>query len=461
MSENPYKRDAPTKNVEDNDKVKGPPVVKRSKMIGLVRVPANEEENKKLEKNSMGELNEFVEQLSSKPNSIANGLRCHPAVLSPLKLVLKKSLPLPKPSPPTPTLTTVAVASREKKKDFCDDSDDDDEEMSEFERTDRLISAIPVPPNRRSTFRSDLDESKWTLKTYSSTNKNFVGGGIDVLVRREESWTVEACPVRTTEEILRDQPSGVCLEKVKVFGLEGVMDNLVTDRLNPITRDIFGATLSYLGIARLDHAGDMSFGLDDGSAAVATRALTFFFTCYPMVNQMPSLQNRVGLYVDDPRYWTNHIYHRQRGTEQLRILELAMRIFPCFLPENEKVQHYISVQNKNGPFVGATGFCLLTCYGSYAYVVAKLLSLPIVRAAMSNNWSPVLCIKDCIHQNDLRYGVNGTKIATCDRQTKSFICLVGFHRQLSANVNDFECISMLNCGAPITLKSQAFIRLGM
>ena len=98
-----------------------------------------------------------------------------------------------------------------------------------------------------------------------------------MLARREESWTVEACPVRTTEEILRDQPSGVCLEKVKVFGLEGVMDNLVTDQLNPITRDIFGATLSYLGIARLDHAGDTSFGLDDGSAAVATQALTFFY----------------------------------------------------------------------------------------------------------------------------------------------------------------------------------------
>ena len=84
--------------------------------------------------------------------SIANDLRrCHPAVMSPLKLVLKKLLPLPKPSPPTPTLTTVAVASREKKKDFFDDSDDD-EEMSEFDRTEHLLSAIPVAPNRRCTF---------------------------------------------------------------------------------------------------------------------------------------------------------------------------------------------------------------------------------------------------------------------------------------------------------------------
>ena len=53
--------------------------------------------------------------------------------------------------------------------------------------------------------------------------------------------------------------------------------------------------------------------------------------------------------------------------------ELAMRIFPCFLPEDEKVQHYFSVQNQNGPFVGEAGFCLLSCYGNYAYVVAKLL----------------------------------------------------------------------------------------
>lgn len=178
-----------------------------------------------------------------------------------------------------------------------------------------------------------------------------------------------------------------------------------------------------------------------------------------MVNDTPSLQNRHGLRIGDPRYWMNHIVHRQRGTEKLMVLELAMKVFSCFLPEQEKIPHLMAIQNGKGPFVGEAGFCLLSCYGVYATVVAKLLSLPIVVAAMQRKWSPVLCIKDCIHQVDGRFGIRGSKIATCNMTNKSFICLVGFHRQRSGNERDFECVSILNSGAPLTLRSQAFVSL--
>lgn len=408
---NPYSKKNPP------DTVANPPPIKRTKVVGMLRLP--------------------VEDDDSDDDCKVSGTPTPTSIRAFVEV--------------TPDRSVVAnsVARLPTSNDNEEDTDDDD--MIEPERQ---TLSVPV------VNRNDIDQRGWVIKTYSYTRKDFTGDGLEKLVRQRDSWSSDACPVRTTNDTYQFQERQIEMRPVQIFGLEGVVENIVSNRLNTITRDLFGDTLLYLGIGRLDHAGDLSIANEDGSMSVSNRSLTFFATVYPMVNQQASFQNRQGIRIGDPRCWNNHILNRKKGSETMKILELAVKVFSCFLPEGEKRNHLDAIENKEGPFInGDSGFALLTAYDAYATVVAKIMSMPVVRAAMKFNWSPVLCLKDVIHQVDPKYGIRGTRIATCAATNKSFICLVGFHRQRSVYEHDFECISMLNHGAPITLKTQAFIRL--
>ena len=390
-----------------------------------------------------------------------------------------------------PIVTPVKEKKKEEYFDLFDTDDDEDlrlavsianEEEDDEEEDQKLPSSVPIakrknPPtsikkkdgdaisrNHEVKIALNFKPSNWTVKGYSFREPNFKSDTIEKWIRESTMWSDNSCKVivsRNTYQIENDstiESDGVGVE------LDGVIDNVVTSQLNPITNKLFGAALKQLCIGRLDHCANISTYDNNGNLVVANRALSFLFTLVPMVDNNASKQNRYGLSPEDPRYWVNHIIHRQRGSEKVHILECAMKIFSCFIPENEKADHYNFIDDNTniGPFVGSHGFMMFVAYGKYAYVVAGLMSLPIVRAAFNHNWYPVLCIKDCIHQTDRSFGINGSKISTCDMTTKSFVCLVGFHRQRSKNnERDFDAISVLNCGAAITTKQQPFIRLNM
>ena len=73
---------------------------------------------------------------------------------------------------------------------------------------------------------------------------------------------------------------------------------------------------------------------------------------------------------------------------------------------------------------------------------------------MKQGWHPVWAIKNCVVQNDMVYGVNGFKVATCNMNNSTYIALYGFWKQLSNDEKDIACISIMNNNKVITAKNQ-------
>ena len=137
-----------------------------------------------------------------------------------------------------------------------------------------------------------------------------------------------------------------------------------------------------------------------GKTLAANSGLTFLVTVYPIVNRLVSKQNRIGVGPEDTRYWTGQCIHRRMNSETISILEVAMKIERQFLPICDRLAHDDAIVNHRGPFVGNHGHFLFTAYKQYAYVLSRILSLPICRSALMSGWLPVIIVKDCIVQMD-------------------------------------------------------------
>ena len=367
------------------------------------------------------------------------------------------------------------------------DDDDDDEDDDSNEDFDYALANIDLPakpyrrlttdvvspirsvgnlhsvtPERATTNGSNvsfgvIDDSKWSIIFYSTYDRHvrqLNDENLSKAISTRENWGREVS--RIVPNVLETMQLTVSVQAVENFNHQGVMDNVVSRSLSGVTRRCFGEALRHLGIPRIDSAADMTM-LNDGVKKQLDHSLTFLVTVVPMVNGVPSAQNRMGVDNTDVRYWSGQVIHRRQDGEPFNLIELAAQIPLPFISDSEKNAHLAAVANHDGPFTGDFGHFLFVGYQKYSYIIQKILSLPVVRLAESGGWMPVLAIKDVICQVAPKFGINGYRIATTDATTRSFICLVGFIRYRSQDHRLYDVIGILNNGSPVTLQSHGSV----
>ena len=311
-----------------------------------------------------------------------------------------------------------------------------------------------------------LDENEWACELYVRPGKSFTGEKMVKLVTNVEMWTNEITTVKATTTYLGrdvveiDEEAEYGDEMVGYgYGFEGVHDKTVSSRLNPITSQVFGAAMKLMAVPQLHGAHDLCWLDESGMLQQSRTAMSFIGTVMPMVNNQPSFENQNGLELSDPRYWLDHVSHRMSGTTRIHFSELALQIYDVFLSERDKTKHSSAIIAGAGPFVGLHGYIMFTAFEKYAFIISQLMSQPIVRQAMKMRWRPCILFKNLICQRNY-FGVNGFRVATVNQTTKTFVALVGFHRQMSTQKDDFECIGLLNSGSPLSMSNDSFVRLG-
>jgi hypothetical protein len=68
----------------------------------------------------------------------------------------------------------------------------------------------------------------------------------------------------------------------------------------------------------------------------------------------------------------------------------------------------------------------MVLYDDIAVVMWKMLTSPVVLMFMKRGWLPLFCMKDCIMQIDNKWGLHGSKLASCNLHGQSFLALIGF-----------------------------------
>jgi hypothetical protein len=369
------------------------------------------------------------------------------------------------------------------KQDTTSSSSDDDDSTSvqppkQPKRTFVLNKVVTPPPRINRSNRSNT-----TLSVSNNINNTYF---MNQTLNDNTKWNIVVHPLRQQSNWMSNQASQIANWSGDVttvlndgvptivdrraheliqsrtsannHGHIGVMPLMVSKNLNPVTNRVFGDLLKDLGIlGGINNASDIMMRGDDNVLVQSNKSLNFLFTVFPKVDKFASEENRLGQTIDHDNYWNGHMEHRPFGAEKGIFMELAMKIFAGLLPESERASHFNVFDGNEGPFMDGRFVCFVL-YGSYAVVLCKIMSLPIVRAAYQHGWLPVLAIKNCVCQRDLKWGINGYKVASCNKQNKSFLSILGFHKQnVVGDETKFDCISIAYDGKPLAIKSNSFV----
>ena len=134
-------------------------------------------------------------------------------------------------------------------------------------------------------------------------------------------------------------------------------------------------------------------------------------------------------------------------------MELSIRFLQCMMRDDQKQEHVEcnAMMSQIGPYLG-DDYLYLVLYRSYAIVFEHLMNSTIVQVARSYGFWPIFCMKNALIQTNMNqtWGVNRSRIVTCDKEAKSFLTIIGFWRQNSPNPNDTTLLSMSSAGKPLT-----------
>jgi hypothetical protein len=80
----------------------------------------------------------------------------------------------------------------------------------------------------------------------------------------------------------------------------------------------------------------------------------------------------------------------------------------------------------NKQCVIAPDWYYMVLYDDIAVVMWKMMTSPVVLMFMKRGWLPLVCMKDCLMQIDQKWGLHGSKLASCNLHVHSFLALFGF-----------------------------------
>jgi hypothetical protein len=278
------------------------------------------------------------------------------------------------------------------------------------------------------------------------------------LIQQPDSWNSEITPSSKGVDATSFSIPGADMEARGSFAMHQVDTTL--NNLNPTTRALFGDSFNVLGVPRISTASDL---MVPGSMTPSTAKQHFLFICGPMKDKRSSLENNAGMKefygpnrTYNTEYWKLHAIHRQRkvpknGSDQLRLLDLAITVPQGFIPNHELLAHMDAMEaNKvNGPTLLHGSHMWLTLYDSYAFVMEKYMTSKAVVAAKRAGWDPVFCLTNGLCQ-PTGMGPLNNRLVTCDMRGGSYLSLLGFYLQYTQdNAEDYICLSVLNQGRPL------------
>ena len=114
--------------------------------------------------------------------------------------------------------------------------------------------------------------------------------------------------------------------------------------------------------------------------------------------------------------------------------------------------HGLGSMKMMGPMArNRNNVCLMTLKNSYCFVFLNQMESDLVGRARLAGFHTLWLIKNCLLQKSESFGLNGYQFSTLDKQPKSYLHLVGFHKG-SVEGGDLRII-------PLTNSSNEFLRL--
>lgn len=289
---------------------------------------------------------------------------------------------------------------------------------------------------------SDKEMNKWSNVIHNDDN-----WGSEVVLMKKNNQTVSLL----NENDLHSDDD----EDEVEYGMDGIIDDIVTGAFHPLTKEMFGHVLQFMSIGKLSGAHSL-FSSGGGNQEMNTAPMSFLATLSFAVNKEPSKENRVGQKIHLAYAWNRHKqYFTISPTKSLAVLECGMKILSCFLPENEKIPHRNALATV--PCTMVNDWLYVTMYNEYAHIVAKLMSLPICLAGYKAKWKPILVLKNMLVVYDKHRGLNDYRVTTTNMMNKSYVTLVGFWKQCSNDERSFKCISLSQNHIPITVAQSHMI----
>ena len=148
-------------------------------------------------------------------------------------------------------------------------------------------------------------------------------------------------------------------------------------------------------------------------------------------------------------FWKNHVEYRGRG-DIVSWLNLAVKVPECLLGLNQRMAHATGLEclSKTGPLLGVD-MLYMTLYGAYCHAFRYFMTSEVTIRARAYGFRPIFLMTNTLVQQT-PWGVNNTRLVCCDKGAVSFLSMIGFWKQNSANSDDVYLMGLNVKGLPLT-----------